>query len=246
MKVAVVGGTGTVGTMVVAALGAAGHEPIVLARSTGVDVRTGAGLDAALGGVAAVIDVSNLSTTSGRASVAFFQAGTTNLMAAERTAGVSHHIALSIVGIDRVGLGYYLGKRRQEALVLAGGVPATILRATQFHEFAAQLLDRGGPVTLVPRMKSQPVAARDVAAALVEAVGLEPTGLGPELAGPQVHDMADLVRQLARARGLRRPVIAVRVPGAAGTALAAGGLLPTGPGPRGTQTFAQWLAESVR
>jgi uncharacterized protein YbjT (DUF2867 family) len=245
MKVAVVGGTGTVGAHVVAAARVAGHEPVVLARSRGIDVTTGVGLDDALRGVTAVIDVANLSTTSARASVAFFEAATRHLLAAESRAVVSHHVVLSIVGIDRVDLGYYRGKCRQEELVVAGGVPSTILRATQFHEFAAQLLGRGGPVALVPRMKSQPIAAHEVAAALVDAATAAPVGRAPELAGPQVHDMPDLVRQLARARGQRRPVIAVPVPGKAGKALAAGDLLPTSPGPRGTQTFAQWLSESA-
>lgn len=244
MRIAVAGGTGVVGALVVAAAQAAGHTPVVLARSSGVDVTTGEGLDEALAGADVLVDVSNLSTTSARKSIAFFEAGTKNLLAAELRAGVPHHVVLSIVGIDRVGLGYYQGKRRQEALVLDGPVSATILRATQFHEFAAQLVKRGGPLAVVPRMKSQPIAAREVAQALIEVAQAQPAGVVPELAGPQVHDLPDLVRQLLRARGDRRPVIAVRVPGRVGQALVGGGLLPTEPGPRGTQTFAQWLVES--
>jgi uncharacterized protein YbjT (DUF2867 family) len=110
-----------------------------------------------------VIDVSNRQTISKRRSIAFFGAATSSLLAAEERAGVTHHVALSVVGSDRVGLGYYFGKRRQEHLVLSGRIPATVLRATQFHEFAAQLLARGRPFTLVPEMLSQPVAAREVA-----------------------------------------------------------------------------------
>ncbi|MEN3359908.1 MAG: hypothetical protein V7637_3890 [Mycobacteriales bacterium] len=242
MKIAVAGGTGLVGRLIVDAVRAGGNAPVVLARSTGADVTTGAGLDEALRGVSTVIDVSNVTTLSRRTAIAFFEAATRNLLAAGRRAGVTHHVVLSIVGIDRVAMGYYLGKRRQEELALSGPVPGTVLRATQFHEFAAQLLARGGPFVLVPKAVYQPVAAAEVASAVLELALGPAVGMAPELAGPEPHAMPDLVRRLARARGSRRPVVAVRLPGAAGRALRAGGLLPTAPGPRGTRTFAQWLA----
>ncbi|MCW2917057.1 MAG: hypothetical protein JWN52_5125 [Actinomycetia bacterium] len=243
MRIAVAGGTGWVGKFVVDAVRAAGHEPTVISRSNGVDITTGSGLVDVLQETSAVIDVSNLTTTSKSKSVAFFEAGTRNLLAAGQAAGVSHHVALSIVGVDRVGFGYYIGKRRQEELVLAGSVPASILRATQFHEFAAQILERGGgPFALVPRMASQPIAAREVAQALVGLAAREPVGMAPELAGPEQLEMTDLARQILRARGGHRVVVPLRLPGAAGRAMAEGALLPTGPGPRGKQTFSQWLA----
>lgn len=241
MIIAVAGGTGWIGRHVVEAVRAVGDTPIVLARSTGVDLVTGAGLDQALAGASAVIDVSNVTTTRKRKSVAFFEAATSHLLAAEAKAGVAHHVALSIVGCDRVGLGYYFGKRRQEESALAGPVPATVLRATQFHEFAAQMLDRGGPFALVPKMLCQPIAAEEVAAALVDFAGGAPAGLAPDLAGPQPEEMPDMVRRLVRARGDRRRVLAVGIPGAAGKAVAQGGLLPRTDGLRGRQTFAQWL-----
>ena len=151
---AVVGGTGLVGAMVVDEVTRAGHVPVVVARSTGVDVTTGGGLDKALAGVDVVIDVSNHSTQSRRVAVDFFGEATRRLLAVGGKAGVRHHVALSIVGIDRVDSAYYAGKVRQEQLVQNGSVPWTILRATQFHEFAGQLLDRaGGPVVAVPRMR---------------------------------------------------------------------------------------------
>ncbi|MFF3562576.1 SDR family oxidoreductase [Streptomyces sp. NPDC002574] len=240
MRIAVAGGTGWVGRMVVEAVRATGDVPVVLARSAGVDLTTGAGLDEALHGCATVIDVSNVMTTSRRKSVAFFDAATTQLLTAGARAGVGHHIALSIVGCDRVGLGYYMGKRRQEELVLSAPVPHTVLRATQFHEFAAQMLARRGPV-VAPRMRSQPVAAREVADALVRLAGGAPAGLAPDLAGPEVLEMDDMVRRLARARGERRLLVPVRLPGATGRALTGGALLPTADGPRGRQTFAEWL-----
>ncbi|MCG8920734.1 NAD(P)H-binding protein [Actinokineospora sp. PR83] len=246
MRIAVAGGTGAVGAPVVEAARAAGHEPVVIARSTGVDLVTGAGLTAALEGAEAVIDVSSVTTTSAAESVAFFEQATSRLLRAGADAGVRHHVVLSIVGCDRVDLGYYLGKRRQEELVLAGPVPATVLRATQFHEFAEQVLRRTafGPVVLAPRMRSRPIAAREVAAALVAAAEAEPVGRAPDLAGPQERDVPAMVRQVQRARGGHRLVLSVRPPGKLGAQLSGGGLLPTGPGPLGVETFDEWLARS--
>lgn len=132
-KIAVAGGTGLVGAMVVAEVRRTGATPVVIARSAGVDLTTGSGLAEALDGVDAVIDASNVDTLSAKRSVAFFEAATGRLLAAGEEAGVRHHVALSIVGCDRVDLPYYLGKRRQEALVAAGPVPWSVLRATQFH-----------------------------------------------------------------------------------------------------------------
>jgi len=243
MKIAVAGGTGIAGRHVTGSVRAAGHTAVVLSRSAGADLLDGHGLADALRGVSAVIDVTNTTTARRARSVAFFGTVTRNLLEAEQRAGVGHHVALSIVGTDRVDFGYYLGKRHQEELVLAGPVPGSVLRTTQFHEFAGQLLDRfRGPVALAPRMLSQPVAAAEAAAALVELALAGPAGLAPELAGPQEFWMADLVRRVARARGQHRPVLAVRLPGAAGKAMAGGGQLPTGPGPRGVLTFDEWLA----
>lgn len=248
MRVAVVGGTGVVGRHVVDALRAGGHDPVVVARSTGVDVISGGGLDAALDGSAAMVDVSNVATISRAKSEAFFEKATKNLLAAGERAGVRHLVVLSIVGCDRVDLGYYFGKRRQEELARAGSIPLTVLRATQFHEFPVQLLERapGGPVITVPRMRSQPVAAREAGVALADLAVGEPQGRAPDLAGPEVHEMPDLVRLVLRSRGSRRVVVAARLPGATGRAMAGGGLLPDAPGPRGTQTFAEWLGSQTR
>lgn len=245
MRIAVAGGTGWTGTLVVEALRAAGDEPVVLARSTGVDLTTGTGLAGALDGVDAVVDVTNLQTMDRRKAVAFFGTVTSTLLEAGRAAGVRHHVALSIVGVDRVDYGYYQGKHHQETLVLAD--PAgTVLRATQFHEFAAQMLATRSPVPIAPRMLSQPVALAEVAQHLVELARGGPQRLAPELAGPGQHLMPDMVRRLARVRGDRRPVLPVRIPGAAGRQMASGALLPTAPGPRGTVTFDEWLETQAR
>jgi len=243
MKIAVAGGTGVTGRHVTESVRAAGHTAVVLSRSAGVDLMDGRGLADALRGVSAVIDVTNTMTTSRSRAVAFFSTVTTNLLEAEREAGVGHHVAVSIIGADRIDYSYYLAKRRQEELVLAGPVPCSVLRTTQFHEFAGQILDRvRGPVALAPQMLSQPMAAAEAAAALVQLAVSGPTGLAPELAGPQELQMVNLVRRVARARGSHRPVLAVRLPGAVGKAIAGGGQLPTGPGPRGVMTFDEWLA----
>jgi uncharacterized protein YbjT (DUF2867 family) len=240
MRIAVAGGTGAVGDPLVSLLRARGHQVSVLARATGVDLVTGAGLDAALAGSAAVVDVSNVQTAGARRSIAFFAATTTALLQAGVRAGVGHHVALSIVGIDRVALGYYAGKRRQEALLEAATLPWTVLRATQLHEFPGQLLDRSpGPVAVLPRMRIAPIAASEVAAALADLVPGPARGRVEDLAGPAVHELSDLARRVLRARGSRRVVLAVPV---GGRAMRTGGLLPDGGGPRGTIGFDAWLA----
>ena len=242
MRVAVAGGTGVVGRHVVRALEDAGHQAVVLTRSRGVDVTTGAGLDAALTGADAVIDVTNVATTSKKASIAFFEAATRQLLNSGKQTGIRHHVALSIVGCDRVDFGYYFGKRRQEELVLNGPVPASVLRATQFFEFAQQFLAPSRmPVAVVPRMRTQPIAAREVAAALVTLAAGPAVGRAPELAGPREEQMIDMVRQLTRLRGASRLVLPLTLPGQTGRAMTGGALLPTGPGPRGRESFPDWL-----
>lgn len=244
MRVAVAGGTGVVGRHVTERLREVGHSPVVLSRSRGVDLTSGAGLDAAFSGVEAVIDVSNVTTTRASAAREFFTGTTGRLLAAGRRVGVTHHVALSIIGVDRVDLGYYLGKRAQEDAVLGRDAhgTGTVLRAAQFHEFAGQVLDRTrGPVAIVPRMRTQPVAAREVAAALVELVAGPPVGMAPELAGPQEHELVDLTRRVLAVRGQRRLLLNPRLPGGVGRGLANGALLPAGPAQLGQQTFDQWL-----
>src|SRR5690625_6784893 len=190
MRIAVAGGTGVVGRYVVEAVSAAGHEPVVLARSRGVDLTAGAGLALALNGVSAVVDVSNVTTLSRRTAERFFVLAAKNLLTAARRAGVGHHVLLSIIGVDRSPLGYYRAKLRQEDVVLRGPVPATVLRAAQFHEFADQTMARvRGPVAVVPRMRTQPVAATEVGGHLVRLAAGEPQVRAADPAGPEVHDL---------------------------------------------------------
>jgi uncharacterized protein YbjT (DUF2867 family) len=214
----------------------------VVSRSRGADLVTGTGLDDALRGADAVVDVANTTSPGRSRAIGFFTVTTGNLLAAGVRAGVGHHVALSIVGVDRVPLGYYAGKLRQEELVAAGPVPWTVLRATQFHEFPAQFLARvKGPVVPVPRMRSATVAAREVAERLVALAAGPASGRVPDLGGPEVHDMPDLTRRMVRALGQRRLVVPVRVPGRVGREMRDGGLLPSGDAATGRQTFDEWL-----
>ncbi len=247
MRIATAGGTGVLGRHVVEVARDRGHEVVALARGEGVDLTTGEGLADRLAGVDAVIDASNSPAQKRADAEAFFGAVTQRLLAAEHEASVGHHIAVSIVGIDDVPLGYYQGKLLQERLIFEGGMPWSILRATQLHEFAEQALQfaRIGPFSLVPSMLSQPIAAVEVAAALVDLAEAGPAGRVPDLAGPEPRQMVDLARQVSKARGLGRRVLPVWLPGAS-QQLRSGGLLPTTDGPRGKQTFEDWLAASVR
>lgn len=244
MRIAVAGGTGTVGRRTLEAARARGHEVVVLSRSAGVDLESGDGLPAALAGAEAVIDVVSVATTRAARSIAFFETTTRRLLDAGAEAGVRHHVALSIIGAAAAPYGYYAGKARQEELVRRSSAGWSLLRAAQFHEFAAQMADRGrgGPVIVCPAMRCRPVAAAEVAQALVEIAEGAPRGLDRELAGPREESMPDLVRRLLRATGRRIPVLGVPVPGGFGRALRDGSLLPRADARLGSQDFDDWLA----
>ncbi|MGO4301510.1 SDR family oxidoreductase [Leifsonia sp. RAF41] len=247
MRVAVAGGTGVVGRHVVAALAASGHEAVVLSRATGVDLERGAGVTEALRDCTAVIDVTSVQALGAKRSKAFFGGVTRTLLAAEREAGVGHHVALSIVGAAEAPSAYYAGKALQERLVQESGTGWTLLRATQFHEFAAQLAVRSAPgrLRIVPAMTSQPVAAAEVGAALAEIAVGAPRGIERDLAGPRVEDMPSLVRRYLAAQGDHGRVLTVALPGRWGKALRDGTLLG-GPQARlGVQPFDEWLAATT-
>lgn len=247
MRIAVAGATGSLGTHLVRALDAAGYEPIPISRRSGVDLLTGAGLASALRDVSALIDASSTSSPATKASVAFFDAATRNLLAAEREAGVAHHVAVSIIGAAQVDANYYAGKARQERILFERGDRWSLLRTTQFHEFVRQLIAGAkiGPFQAVPKMISQPIAASEVADELVAIATGEPQGIAPELAGPRQERMARLVRRYLAATGRPRPVIELSVPGAWGRGMRDGTLLPA-PGTRlGRITFEDWLLREV-
>jgi uncharacterized protein YbjT (DUF2867 family) len=244
MRIAVAGGSGTVGRYVVQAACLAGHEAVVMSRRAGVDVRTGEGLPAALRGVEVIIDTANSGTMSRAKATAFFTHVTDNLQSVGMAQGVSRLVTLSIVGLERLpGFGYYEAKLAQEAAALAGPLSVSIVRATQFHEFPLQILSRSrfGPVALVPIMRIQPVSARAIGELLLEiAVG---TSLGTtlEVGGPEEKDLVSLARSVVRKWGMRTSVVPLPVPGRAGRAMRAGGQLPQSRARIVGPTFEEWL-----
>ncbi|MGV9194303.1 SDR family oxidoreductase [Microbacterium sp. MC2] len=243
MRIAVAGATGTVGTHIAAAVRARGDEVVPLTRGSGVDLVTGSGLSEALTGVDAVIDAVNISTLSADAATTFFTTATGNLAAAAYAAGVRHVVLLSIVGVDRNPHDYYAGKLAQERTLTAGGVPSTIVRATQFHEFAGQVAARAkfGPLQLAPRARTQPVAAAEVGTHLARIAAGDPQPM-VELAGPREERLDDMVRRYARAHGARGWIPSVSLPTKQMKGMRAGLNLPGAGAVIGTQTFDEWLA----
>ena len=247
MRVAVAGGTGLVGRHVVAELREAGHEPVVLSRAAGVDLRNGEGLGDLLRGVGAVVDVTNTATVDPEAAREFFGGVTHNLLEAGQAAGVRHHVVLSIVGVDRVeGNGHYAGKRLQEQIARANETPTTIVRATQFFEFAEMLVGwtRRDDSAVVPPLLIQPLAPRDLGRVLAERATGDPADTTIEVAGPEPQDLVDMARRVLAERGqtLRlRPSWR----GPFGAEMAGEALLPSGEPLITATTFDEWLTQAT-
>lgn len=247
MRIAVAGATGRIGRLTVAALERAGDEPVPISRSGGIDTYTGAGLEAALHGVEAVIDATNVASQQPAEIVDFFGTSTRNLLAAGERAGVRHHVLLSIVGIDRgQQVPHYEGKREQERSVVAGPVPWTIVRATQFHDFAAMVAgwaERDGVATIAPLLV-QPVAPADVAETLAETARGVPLRRTVDLAGPRTEDLVDMARRTFAVRGQEITLVPTWR-GIFGPSMAGEVLLP-GPDARlGRISFDDWLASGA-
>jgi uncharacterized protein YbjT (DUF2867 family) len=211
MKIVVIGGSGLIGSKLVERLREAGHDPLAASPDSGVDTLTGEGLAEALEESQVVVDVSNAPDWSDAAVLEFFQTSARNILAAEVAAGVSHHVALSVVGTDRLlDSGYFRAKLAQEEAIKAATVPYTIVRATQFFEFLGRIAEANadGETVRVPPVLVQPEAADDVAAALaVVAVGAPVNGT-VELAGPERFRLDELARRVLGANGDPRGVTA--------------------------------------
>jgi len=248
MKIVVIGGSGLIGTKLVNKLREHGHEAVAASPASGVDTLTGAGLAEVLEGTQVVVDVTNSPSFEDAAVLKFFETSTRNLLSAETTKGVTHHVALSVVGADRVpDSGYMRAKIAQEKLIEAGKVPYTILRATQFFEFIGRIADgstEGNTVRLAPALM-QPVAADDVAAALARvAVGKPVNGI-VELAGPEPLRLDELARRLLSAKHDARQVTADVHARYFGAEVNDQSLTP-GDNPRiGPTRFEEWLSRSA-
>jgi uncharacterized protein YbjT (DUF2867 family) len=244
----VAGASGRIGRFTVDALSASGHEVVQISRALGVDAYAGTGLDDALADVDAVIDTVNTPSQDKAEIVDFFGTITTNLLAAEERAGVGHHVLLSIVGIDHHhDVPHYAGKREQERLVAEGPVPWSIVRATQFHDFAAMVASwtlQNGTATIAPLLV-QPIAPQDVGEILADVATHPPLGRRIDIAGPQTQDLVDMARRTFAARGEEVELVPTWR-GVFDTSMAGEVLLPGDEVRLGRITFDEWLASGAR
>jgi uncharacterized protein YbjT (DUF2867 family) len=248
-RIAVLGASGSIGAPLVAALRRRGHEVRGLARSSPehpVDLTTGAGLEPALAGCEVIVNAANAGPRPGPAREVLVDGGR-RLLAAAQAAAVRHHVCISIVGCDRVPLGYYRVKVEQEALVEAGPVPFSIVRATQFHPLIAGLFDSAARLRILPGggARLQPVDPAEVAEALADVAEGEPLAGRRTVAGPAEHDLGELARSWLAARGRRALVVPAPVTPRLGRALRDGALIDPDPDVRGTVGFDAWLTRSA-
>ena len=247
MKIVVVGGSGLIGKKLVGKLRAGGHEVVAASPSSGVNTITGEGLSEAVGGADVVVDVANSPSFEDQAVMEFFETSGRNLVAAEEAAGVRHHVALSVVGTDRLlASGYFRAKLAQEELIKASGIPYTIVRATQFFEFVGAIAQSAaeGDIVRLPPALMQPVVSDDVAAELADVAIAEPLNGTVELAGPDPIRMDELVRQFLVARRDTRQVITDPQARYYGTEVHDRSLTP-GDNPHiGKTHFADWLCSA--
>ena len=243
MRIAIAGGTGTLGSHVAAELRSRGHEVRVLSRSAPnypVDLITGAGLGPALEGCDAVVDASN---NAGRQAAAVLVGGTRRLLDGEQAAGVRHHVCVSIVGCDQLPVGYYAVKTDQEHLVEQGPVPWTIVRATQFHEYISNIFGAAARWRALPAPRAllQPVACAEVARHVADVAEQPARRAGTSIAGPEVTELRTLARTWRSVTGRRLALIPVRVPGRVGRALRSGTLTTGQAEVTGHVPFAAWM-----
>jgi uncharacterized protein YbjT (DUF2867 family) len=248
MRIAVAGGTGTLGRRVAEELGSRGHDVRVLSRGSAeyrADLTSGEGLGAALEGCHVVIDVTN---NSSRNAAQTLVEGSRRLLEAERAAGVRHHVGMSIVGCEQVPMGYFQVKAEQERVVEQGPVPWSLVRATQFHEYVATMLAAGARwrILPVPRATLQTIASAEVALVVADVAEGVPLQVRVEVAGPEVDDARDLARTWRSVTRQRALLLPVPMPGKLGRALRGGVLTAEKPDVRGTTRFEEWLAAAAR
>jgi uncharacterized protein YbjT (DUF2867 family) len=249
MKTVVIGGTGLIGSKVVSCLKEEDHEAVAASPESGVNTLTGEGLAEVLEGASVVVDVSNSPSFEDEAVMEFFTTSTTNLVAAESDAGVRHHVALSIVGTQRLPeSGYLRAKVAQEKLISESSIPFTIVRATQFFEFALRIADEAtdGDTVRLPHVLFQPIAADDVAAAICEVSQKSPADGVIEIAGPEQFRFDEFIQRALTAKGDPRTVVADPKARYFGTELQEGSLVPTNTLHLGAIRFDDWLARSAR
>lgn len=251
MRLAVVGGTGLIGAKLVGRLREQGHDVVVAARATGVNSYTGEGLPEALEGVETVIDTSNSGYFDDRAALDFFYGSTLNLLTYGAAAGVAHHVALSVVGTDRLAAsegGYFRAKDAQEQLIRDSGKPYSIVHATQFFEFVKSIADAAtvGRVVRLSRALIQPMAADDVAAAVAGVALGSPVNGVVEFAGPEQYRLEELVRTELRLRDDPREVVGDPLARYFGTELDERELLPGDGATLAPTRFSEWLDAAAR
>jgi uncharacterized protein YbjT (DUF2867 family) len=247
MKIVVIGGSGLIGSKLVNILRQRGHEAVAASPASGVNTLTGQGLAEVLAGAQVVVDVANSPSFEDKAVLEFFETSGRNLLAAEAAAGVLHHIALSVVGTDKlVESGYFRAKIAQEKLIRAASIPYTIVHSTQFMEFLggiAQSGTEGQTVRLSPAFV-QPISSDDVAAAMADYTLGEPVNGTVEIAGPEKVRLPDLVQRFLTASNDPRKVVADPRARYFGAELKDGTLVPVGKARLGTVRFEEWFARS--
>ena len=248
MKIVVIGGTGLIGSKLVRNLTEQGHEAVAASPASGVNTITGEGLAEVLAGASVVVDVSNSPSFEAEAVMKFFETSTRNLLAAEAVAGVKHHVALSVVGTDRLpDSGYFLAKLAQEKLIKGSPIPYSIVHATQFFEFVKGIADSatvGNTVHLAPVLV-QPMAADDVAKAIGKVAVESPLNGTLDSAGPEQFRLDEFVRQGLSAHNDQREVVADPEGRYFGARLAQRTLVPAGKAQIGETHFNDWLDRSL-
>jgi len=244
MKIVVIGGTGLIGTKIVNVLNQQGHEVVAASPSRGINSVTGEGLAAALAGAQVVVDVTNSPSWEDQAVLDFFTNSTRNLLAAEAVAGVRHHVALSVVGTERLlASGFFRAKDAQEKLIQSSPIPYTLVRATQFFEFVGSIANSAtdGQNVRLPSALLQPILADDIAAALAGIAVAEPLNRMVELAGPDAIPLDEVVRQFLKAKHDPRTVITDEKAAYFGIPLKQRTLVPDANPLLGSTHFADWL-----